>query len=117
MLNSAAIVLLPAADSRLFQACSRISALQVTTPSAASGWAMRSHNGTGPHTIRKKSQTCGRSVAITKLKADAEEKDYCTSSGSAPVTWPLASVVIFSTRASACRNSSSQRRFKASPRS
>ena len=42
---------------------------------------------------------------------------YCTSSGSAPVTWPLASVVIFSTRASACRNSSSQRRFKASPRS
>jgi len=42
---------------------------------------------------------------------------YCTSSGSVPVTRPSASVVIFSTRASACRSNSSHRRFSASPRS
>ena len=40
-----------------------------------------------------------------------------TSRGSVPVGLPLASSVIFSTRASACRSSSSQRRFRASPRS
>src|SRR5262249_20411151 len=42
---------------------------------------------------------------------------YCTPSGPTPDAWPLASVVIFSTRASAWRNNSSQRRFSASPRS
>ena len=31
-------------------------------------------------------------------------RNHCTSSGSVPVTWPLASVVILSTRASACRS-------------
>jgi hypothetical protein len=42
---------------------------------------------------------------------------YWTSRGSVPVGWPLASVVILSTRASAWRSNSSHRRFKASPRS
>jgi len=42
---------------------------------------------------------------------------YCTSSGATPAAWPLASVVIFSTRASAWRSNSSQRRLSASPRS
>ena len=40
-----------------------------------------------------------------------------TSSGSVPVGLPLASSVIFSTRASAWRNNSSQRRLRFSPRS
>jgi hypothetical protein len=43
--------------------------------------------------------------------------DHSTSSGSVPVGLPSASSVIFSTRASAWRNSSSQRRLSASPRS
>jgi hypothetical protein len=42
---------------------------------------------------------------------------HSTSSGSVPATRPSASVVILSTRASACRSNSSHRRFKASPRS
>ena len=42
---------------------------------------------------------------------------YSTSSGSVPVGLPVASSVIFSTRASACRSKSSQRRLSASPRS
>ena len=44
-------------------------------------------------------------------------RDYGTSSGSVPVGLPAASSRIFSTRASARRNSSSQRRLSASPRS
>src|SRR4051812_3745778 len=43
--------------------------------------------------------------------------DYGTSSGSVPVGLPAASSRIFSTRASARRSNSSQRRFSASPRS
>ena len=42
---------------------------------------------------------------------------YFTSSGSVPVGLPAASRVIFSTRASASRSSSSHRRLSASPRS
>lgn len=49
--------------------------------------------------------------------ARAEELTYFTSSGSVPVGLPAASRVIFSTRASACRNNSSQRRLSSSPRS
>ena len=44
-------------------------------------------------------------------------RDQGTSSGSVPVGLPEASRVIFSTRASAWRNTSSQRRLSASPRS
>ena len=43
--------------------------------------------------------------------------NHPTSSGSVPVGLPVASSVIFSTRASACRSKSSQRRLSASPRS
>src|SRR5262249_1689600 len=42
---------------------------------------------------------------------------YFTSRGSVPVGLPAASSVIFSTRASASRSSSSQRRLSTSPRS
>ena len=47
----------------------------------------------------------------------ARAKAHRTSSGSTPLASPVAPVVIFSTLASACRSNSSQRRFKASPRS
>jgi len=49
--------------------------------------------------------------------ASARAKAHRTSSGSTPLASPVAPVVIFSTLASACRSNSSQRRFKASPRS
>ena len=51
------------------------------------------------------------------LNADGLAVRYFTSSGSVPVGLPAASSVIFSTRASAWRSSSSQRRLSASPRS
>src|SRR6266403_3455157 len=56
--------------------------------------------------------------ACCRARACAPGRHGChwTSSGSVPVGWPLASVVILSTRASACRSSSSHRRFNASPR-
>src|SRR5450830_1374186 len=65
----------------------------------------------------------GQAARVVTLHIDDEPavdlhgRNQSTSSGSLPVGLPEASSVIFSTRASACRSSSSQRFLSASPRS
>ena len=57
---------------------------------------------------------CGKE---THARLQSRRPPQPMSSGSVPFGLPLASSVIFSTRASACRSKSSQRRLSASPRS
>src|SRR5262249_19123556 len=64
-----------------------------------------------PHGAQR---NAGRSPRIS---SGLQVHDFSTSSGSVPLGLPLASRVIFSTRASAWRSNSSQRRLSASPRS
>ncbi len=58
---------------------------------------------------RQPVRACGALTSISEV--------YFTSSGSVPLGLPVASSVIFSTRASAWRSNCSQRRLSASPRS
>jgi hypothetical protein len=83
------------------------------------------------HGLRKRRAHAGRpdsvgiasakQMQIVEVRASAmptlQTYDFSTSSGSVPLGLPLTSRVIFSTRASAWRSSSSQRRLSASPRS
>ena len=70
-----------------------------------------------PSSRRSHAFPAGPAFYTVMKRLQAILPDYWTSSGSVPVAWPLLSVVILSTRASACRSNSSQRRFNASPRS